>query len=197
METILVVPGLYGSGLQHWQSWLEHRVPHCVRVEQPDWNNPILSEWVATFGLYMEQIAGRVWVVAHSFGCLTTVMAAKQYAERIAGALLVAPANPDRFNIEGFQPGNFYCSASDPISLQLPQRYLGFPSLVVGSTNDPWMPLIQAEKWANRWESRFINLGAVGHINIASGFGAWPQGLRWLQELQAAQPCSIAGDFAG
>ena len=75
METILVVPGLYGSGLQHWQSWLEHRVPHCVRVEQPDWNNPILSEWVATFGLYMEQIAGRVWVVAHSFGCLTTVMA--------------------------------------------------------------------------------------------------------------------------
>ncbi|WP_020394589.1 RBBP9/YdeN family alpha/beta hydrolase [Thiolinea disciformis] len=195
MENILIVPGLYGSGLQHWQSWFEHKVRNCVRVEQPDWDNPILSEWVNTFNRYMEQVQGRIWIVAHSFGCLTTMAAAQQYTNRIAGAMLVAPANPERFNSDGFQESIFYISAQRSLTLKLPQHYPQFPTLVIASTNDPWMPLEQAKKWAERWESGFINAGAVGHINIASGHGPWLEGLEYFQRFKAAQQYIVRGDI--
>nr|WP_238475001.1 alpha/beta hydrolase [Azospirillum cavernae] len=31
----------------------------------------------------------------------------------------------------------------------------------------------------------FINAGAVGHINVASGFGPWPLGETLVKELMA------------
>ena len=40
--TPLMIPGLYGSELQHWQTWLERKLPGTVRVEQEDWDNAVL-----------------------------------------------------------------------------------------------------------------------------------------------------------
>jgi uncharacterized protein len=38
--TVLIVPGLNGSGPDHWQTrWEEERID-CVRVQQDDWQNP-------------------------------------------------------------------------------------------------------------------------------------------------------------
>ena len=39
MDTTLIVPGLHGSGPDHWQSWFERRIPNCVRVVQSDWSD--------------------------------------------------------------------------------------------------------------------------------------------------------------
>ena len=184
MNSILIVPGLYGSELQHWQTWMEHKLPHTQRVEQDDWDNPILSIWANTVSQHIQQARGKVWIIAHSFGCLASVYAAHQQPERIAGALFVAPANPQRFSLQGFQVGEIYISARDNVASHLPKQALDFPSVVVASTNDPWMPIQQAETWAEHWESRFINVGAAGHINVASGFGAWPQGLSIFERFQ-------------
>ena len=47
-------------------------------------------------------------------------------------------------------------------------------STVIGSENDPWMPLHRARSWADRWGAQFMNPGEVGHINTDAGFGPWP-----------------------
>jgi len=65
----------------------------------------------------------------------------------------------------------------------LPQQPLPAPSIMVGSTNDPWMAAPRAELWARRWGSRFIDGGALGHINAESGLGDWPEGLEILYFL--------------
>lgn len=36
-DTVLVIPGLRGSGPGHWQSWFECEVEGAVRVPQTDW----------------------------------------------------------------------------------------------------------------------------------------------------------------
>jgi predicted alpha/beta hydrolase family esterase len=54
---------------------------------------------------------------------------------------------------------------------------------VLASTDDPWMPLSGAAAWAARWGSRFVNAGALGHINAESGLGAWPAGWEHLHRL--------------
>ncbi|MBK8454158.1 MAG: alpha/beta hydrolase [Thiofilum sp.] len=196
MEHILIVPGLYGSELQHWQTWIERKLPNTIRVEQDNWDNPVLIEWSRRIVEYIDQHRGKIWLIAHSFGCLASVHAAFQRPERITGAMLVAPAEPNRFNVQGFVMGKPYINSAHTIASQLPKQPLPFPSAIVASTNDPWMSVESAQAWADAWESLLINIGDAGHINVASGFGAWPKGLEIFNDLYQSQAYLPQGSFS-
>ena len=60
---------------------------------------------------------------------------------------------------------------------------LSFPSLLVGSENDPYASAAAAKDLANVWGSQFLNVGKAGHINVDSGHGPWPQGKALLSRL--------------
>jgi len=45
--------------------------------------------------------------------------------------------------------------------------------------------LARAQQFASDWGTRFVSLGARGHLNADSGLGDWPEGHQWLQKLQA------------
>ena len=184
-HTTLIIPGFHGSGPTHWQTWLEDQLPEARRVSGIDWEAPILTNWVVAVRRAILQSSDRVWLVAHSFGCLAAVTAGNGLAEHIAGALLVAPADPDRFSPLGLRVGG---NDNDRRSLatDLPQRALPFPSLILASGNDPWMPTGKIKDWARRWGSGVIDIGHAGHINTESGFGPWPEGLALLRAFQDA-----------
>lgn len=170
MGKVLIVPGLRNSGPTHWQSWLETVLPDTRRVEQADWERPCLSDWAARVREEIDAVGEPLWVVAHSFGCLAAVTAGLVRGARIRGALLVAPADPARFG--------------EPAVLL--EEQLPFPSLVVASENDPWVSAHAAEYWAGQWGSDFVSVGAAGHINVDSGHGPWPEGLRLFERLRAS-----------
>lgn len=170
----LIVPGVGGSGPDHWQSqWQTALVGR--RVEQDDWHAPDLDRWTARLSQVLSESLYPPIVVAHSFGCLVAVEVARQTPERIAALFLAAPADPARFGIEQ----------------RLPRTPVGVPSRLIASENDPWLSLENARVWAGRWGSDFINAGQVGHINPASGHGDWPDGLRALARL--ARPVYARG----
>jgi len=166
---VLVAPGLYGSGAGHWQTRWQTLYPWIERVEQDDWATPDLLTWNARLQHALRSSDKPVLIAAHSFGSLTTVYSASQGAPNLAGALLVAPADPDRFGLAEL----------------LNVRPLKFPALVLGSTSDPWMSNERAALWAERWGASYRCLGDLGHINAESGLGDWPQGLSLLQDLVA------------
>lgn len=168
MTTTLILPGLNSSGPAHWQSWFEAHIPGTVRVIQADWSKANLPDWAARVRRDITRTPGRLLIVAHSFGVLAAVQAAADHADRISGALLVAPADPFKFGVDDL----------------LPHEPLPFPSVIVGSTNDHWMTLERAAHWADLWGSDFVNLGAAGHINAESGFGPWPEGLALFERLR-------------
>lgn len=165
--TTLIVPGLNSSGSAHWQTWFEEQIPGAVRVVQRDWKSADLPEWSSRVRREIFRSPGRILIAAHSFGALAAVQAADDHRHRIAGALLVAPADPDKFGVSDL----------------LPQGPLGFPAVVVASANDPWLSIERAAGLAALWDADFVNLGAAGHINAESGYGPWPGGLRLLQQL--------------
>lgn len=169
-DTVLVVPGLRGSGPAHWQTWFEHEVPGAIRVEQAEWDHPELVVWAASLERAIEAARGPLWLVAHSFGCLVTAAVLPRHRERIAGVMLVAPADPDKFGL----------------SAQLLLEPFEVPCVLVASINDPWMRFLRAAWLAERWECRLINLGAVGHINTDAGFGPWPQGRLIFERLRGS-----------
>jgi hypothetical protein len=68
----------------------------------------------------------------------------------------------------------------------MPMMRLPFPSIVVASTDDPFVSLDRATAFSTAWGSRLVVLERAGHINADSGHGPWPEGRRLLDELRAA-----------
>jgi predicted alpha/beta hydrolase family esterase len=126
-------------------------------------------------------VEGKVWLVAHSFGCLVCAVIAADIPEKVAGVLMVAPADPRRFH----PLGRKRCIDAELESLEplMPAFKLGLPGLLVYSSNDPWMQETQAKAWAGHWGLPTYLMSFAGHINTDSGFGAWPEGLAILQSL--------------
>jgi len=165
---VLVAPGLHNSGPDHWQSRWQRLYPRFERVEQKRWSDPVLLRWADRLDEVLDQDRRPTLIVAHSFGCLTTALSlSRSTSPHVAGVLLVGPADPDKFQVSSL----------------LPHGGLPCPSIMVASTNDPWMTVEKAETWAERWGSDFVNAGALGHINAESGLGDWRFGQRLLQVL--------------
>ncbi|MBC6674886.1 MAG: alpha/beta hydrolase [Acinetobacter sp.] len=169
----VIVPGVGGSEHDHWQSWLQRQLKSCSRVQQQDWNKPVLHEWIEQFFKTVQSIQEPIQIVAHSFGCLTTVAALAQHPElnqNIKNLVLVAPANPARFGDAGFarDSQNDYQQYFHQLKLQVPTQ-------MIISENDPWLNFQDALQLAKAWKIKPKNLGQVGHINVASGFGPFPE----------------------
>jgi predicted alpha/beta hydrolase family esterase len=173
--TILNFPGIGNSGPEHWQSLWEQSHPGFERIAQRDWDHPVCDEWVAVLEATMRRLGPSVIVVAHSLACLAVAHWATTKHSPIRAALLVAVPDPERpgFPTEatGFSP--------------LPKPRFPFPSIVVASTDDPYGSLAHAQSVATAWGSRFVDIGAAGHINAGSGLGQWDDGFALLQQLRA------------
>lgn len=179
MIETLIVPGLNGSGQGHWQREWAERDPASKLVEQDDWSRPVLSEWLHALEAHIESAPGVV-LVAHSLGCaLVAALAQRPAASHIAGALLVAPADLGALSL------------SVP-SIEAFERHsrarLPFPSILVASRNDPFMTLEGARAHAARWGSALVDIGHAGHVNVASGFGHWPDGFVLADGLRGRAP---------
>lgn len=172
---IVIVPGWRDSGPGHWQSLWAERLVGAVRVQQDDWVTPSRPAWVASLSRCVLDQHGPVVVVAHSLGCITTAHLPPEVAERISGALLVAPADPERRSVlNDFAP--------------VPHHKLPYRSVLVASSNDPFCPVRLAGAYARAWGSEFVRMQDAGHINVESGHGEWPLGMALLQSLLGAAP---------
>ena len=170
--TVVIVPGWRNSGPDHWQSQWAQRLPKALRVEQDDWVAPLKGPWVARLSETILRAGGPVVVVAHSLGCIATAHLPEAIAQRIVGALLVAPADPERRAVlADFAP--------------VPYQPLPYRHILVASDNDPYCPVRLAGAYARAWGSEFLRLPGAGHINVESGHGDWPLGLALLQSLGA------------
>lgn len=172
--TLVIVPGWRNSGPGHWQSLWADRLPGAVRVQMADedWQRPKRQAWVQAIARTILAQPGPVVVAAHSLGCIATTHLPSEVARRIQGALLVAPANPERRGV---------LADLAPV----PYQPLPYRSVVVASTNDPYCPIRTAGAYARAWGSEVVRLQNAGHINVESGHGEWPLGLALLQSLLA------------
>lgn len=180
----LIIPGWNGSGPGHWQSHWQLILPNSKRIHVQSWSHPDPEDWIEAIDRDVRNSpVGEIVLVAHSIGCVAVAHWASRYghlrSDRIKAALLVAPADAERKNLPaGLRP-----------FAPIPSDYLPFPSLVVGSTNDPAASPARARDLALHWGSEFQLLRGVGHINVESGHHRWVEGLRHLARVsQEAEP---------
>lgn len=176
----IIQPGWNNSPDDHWQSHWQRRLG-ARRVQNHEWQQPQLADWLAALDDAVAAARQPVIVIAHSLGCATVAHYAARHGHRLAGALLVAPADVER--------------ASAPAALQpfapLPALALPFPARVVASDSDPFSLPLRSARMAALWQSPLSWLQGAGHINVASGHQQWNEGFAelaaLLREVRAAR----------
>ena len=172
---VLLLPGWQNSDAAHWQSRWEARYGY-TRVQQHDWQRPLRGDWSIQLQEAVLDSDREVVLVAHSLGCVLTAWWAAHSPlarTKVKAALLVAPGNPEQNNLRTALPG----------WLPIMEQPLPFPSILVGSRNDPYCSWERTQQLARAWGSRLVDQGAVGHINSDSGLGDWDAGYALLQQL--------------
>ena len=180
--TVLIVPGLRDHMPHHWQSHLERSLPKAVTVPRMGRDKLSCAAWVYKLDEALAQIKGPVVLVAHSAGCMIVVHWARHHQRAIKGALLATPPDFESPLPEGYPTPELLRQNG---WLPTPRARLPFPSIVAGSTNDALARSERVSDLAKAWGSRYVDLGDVGHLNPAAGFGPWPRAEELLRELAA------------
>lgn len=162
MINTLIVPGLDASPEPHWQHWLAATDPNSLMVDLSDAHRPQPALWEVELASAILQHPGAV-LVGHSLGAVLIMKLLEQWPHlNIAGVMLVAPAETS---------GNDRISHFGPI----PEVKIDHPATLVASRNDPWMEFSRAKSLAQSLGADLVDLGQAGHVNVASGYGPWPQ----------------------
>ena len=170
---------------EHWQTLLEAKlsqVRKVVSVPALRVDGLNCAARVEAIQQTVQAVEGPVIFVAHSGGVILLVHWAQKHQHPVQGALLAAPPDfetplPAGYpTLEALQSNGW---------LPVPTTRLPFPSLVAASINDPLASYASVETMATQWGSTLVNVGAVGHLNPASGFGEWPRAEEFIQQLDA------------
>ncbi len=178
--SVLLVPGLRDAVPAHWQTLLQAAHPAFHSVPAMGREDLAIAPRLAAIEHAAMSIQGPLVLVAHSGGCIMVAHWAQQTRRTVQGALLATP--PD---FESPMPAGY--PSLDELDrggwLPVPRGRLPFRSIVAISANDPLGSLDRVAQLAGQWGSEIVQLGNVGHLNPASGYGEWPQALTLIAQL--------------
>lgn len=174
-ERFIVLHGLDGSGLGHWQVWLVRRLRasgHDVAFpELPNPSDPDPGAWQAAIDAELDSGPEPV-VICHSLACLIWLrVAASSDRRRAERVLLVAP--PWREDIDPVVRALTHEAAAADVG-----RAAG-ASLLVCSDDDPYCPPGAVATFAEPLGIESVVIDGAGHINPDAGYGPWPDCEEW------------------
>jgi uncharacterized protein len=167
MTKYLLLHGWGGSDFPHWQSWLAGEIAKeygCVNFLQfSDPDMPRLDVWSQELLEQLEDFKPDV-VICHSLAnTLWFHLCNTQALKEVQKLFLVAPPRIDS-KIE--ELSSFF-----PVSL--PQNLYAKETLLITSTNDPYLDTHEANTMQEALDVEMKVILNGGHINAESGFGAW------------------------
>ncbi|MEV6660391.1 RBBP9/YdeN family alpha/beta hydrolase [Nocardia fluminea] len=178
--TVVIVPGLRDHVADHWQTLLAGTLDKVAIVPPLERDGLSLAARVAALDAVLVDIEGPVVLVAHSAGVMITVHWAQRSDRPVRGALLATPPDFETALPPGY-PTTEELAANG--WTPIPRRRLPFPSIVAASSTDPLATTRRVAGMAEVWGSRLVDLGDVGHLNPAAGYGPWPRAGELLDEL--------------
>lgn len=184
----MIVPGIWNSDAEHWQSgWERERGDDAVRIDPASWGEPEPGDWRDAISRAVASCAEPPVLVAHSLGVLAVAEWLATNATNtdgtttstVAGAFLVAPPDPDA---PGFPAAAAGFSA--PRRVRTAEGAARTPIRMVVSDDDPYCTLDRALGFADAMGATVLRVGALGHVNVASGVGDWPAGRELLRAFE-------------
>jgi hypothetical protein len=184
--TVLIVPGLRDTVAEHWQTLLAARLRRqrwpLAEVEPMGRADLDCAARVAAIEAAAQAVTGPLVIVAHSGGCLMVAHWARHTKREVHGALLAVPPDFETPMPTGYPTLDALRAAG---WLPVPRQRLPFRNIVAASRDDPLAGFDEVAGLALDWGAELIDLGAVGHLNPASGYGDWPRADDFIAALSA------------
>ncbi|GEE02922.1 hypothetical protein nbrc107696_33680 [Gordonia spumicola] len=181
---MVVVPGLRGDAPTHWQEVYAARTPGTVTVPFPavdHWHDlPARTDLIEGT---VAAVDGPVILLAHSAGVLAAVHWARSPRSSVGAVVGAVFATPPDFDVDWPEPHPRPAELAAQGWSPIPRARLPFPSVLAASRNDPLARYRTTAGLAEVWGSRLVDLGEVGHLNPASGFGEWPLAAELIAEM--------------
>jgi predicted alpha/beta hydrolase family esterase len=172
---ILLVPGRGIPRPEHWLRRWSAAHPAYVWAPQPPGPPIVLRDRVAALDRAVRADPEPAVLVAHSAGCVATVVWAARHTGPVRAALLVTPPWLDDPTPQ----------VPDDICWAVPRARLPFPAILVASRTDPHCPFAESERYAADWGAELVDAGDAGHLDTSSGYGPWPAGEELLRSAVA------------
>lgn len=169
-KKVLLLHGWGGSNFPHWQSWLAGEIAKNYGtvsfLELSDFDFPSLSAWKQELKASLEDFKPDI-VICHSLANTLWFHTVGEITE-VQKLYLIAPPS-------------FTCAVEEIkefFPLAFPTSTGAKETLLVCSTNDPYMTLQEAKELQNSLNVPMKIIENGGHLNAESGYGEWP----WILE---------------
>jgi predicted alpha/beta hydrolase family esterase len=183
-STIVIIPGLREHVEDHWQTLLAATLTKVRIVPPLEHDKFSCAARVEAIQKVIGEIDGPIIVVAHSAGVVMFVHWAQKYQRPIKGALLATPPDLDKPLPEGY-PNKETLQTND--WFPVPRVPLRFSTIVAASESDHLASFLSVAAMATDWHSKLVNIGDVGHLNPASGYGEWAEARKFINILEDIQ----------
>ena len=164
-KKVLLLHGWGGSDFPHWQSWLASELAKNYGtvsfLEFSDFDFPNLDTWKKELKYALDTFEPDI-VICHSLAN-TLWFHVVDEIEEIQKLYLIAPPS-------------FECAVEEIkefFPLELPTKTSAKETLLVSSTNDPYMTISEAKELQESLQVPMEILENAGHINADSGYGKW------------------------
>jgi len=166
-KKVLLLHGWGGSDTPHWQSYLagelakDYGTVNFLRFSNYD--EPKLDVWLDELKSALADFKPDI-VVCHSLAnTLWFHLCNEEVIATVEKLFLVAPPS---MNCKVQELEEFFPVAT-------PKKLFAKKSLLVSSTNDPYMTMDEVKKLQEELNIEMKTLQNAGHINSDSGFGKW------------------------
>lgn len=176
MKKILLVHGWGGSDFPHWQSWLAGELAKDYGtvsfIKLSNFNFPDLVLWKKELTKELETFKPDI-VICHSLAnTLWFHLCNDSAIQDVEKLYLVAPPS-FRSNIDAL---------STFFPLELPKNTCAKNTLLIGSTNDPYMQVKELKELQKSLDIQLEIIEDAGHLNADSNYGEWPWILTEIQK---------------
>jgi hypothetical protein len=176
-KKVLILHGWGGSDFPHWQSWLageiakDYGTVSFLKFGNIDFPNK--DEWKRELAKELEDFKPDI-VICHSVANILWFHICNDLQiTQVEKLYLVAPPS---FKCEIEELKSFF-------PCDIPENLRAKESLIITSTNDPYMSIDEAKSLQAALNIPMTVLDGAGHINAEGGYGEWPWMLKEIRQI--------------
>lgn len=182
MESYFLIHGSYGNPYKNWLPWLKSQLSkrklNCIVPNFPSPYKQDYESWGEVLKAYWKvgYITENTTFITHSLGGIFIVKFLIENHIKIKKMITVAGFNNIQFEEDNSLYDSFYM---DNNQLQKLKDICG-KIICIFSDNDPYVPIKEAEKFAENLNAEKVEIKNAGHFNEKSGYKEFKEILEYI-----------------
>ena len=182
MKNYFIIHGSYGNPYKNWIPWLKRELSkrkiNCIVPNFPSPYKQDYESWNKILKAYLDigLITENTTFITHSLGGIFIAKFLIQNKVMIKKLITVSGFNHIKFEEDNSLYDSFYIDSKE---LKTVEKYC-YERICIYSDNDPYVPINEAENFANMINAKKLLIEQAGHFNEKSGYTEFKELLNYI-----------------